>query len=186
MAPTEPYVIWNLTASQVIAIAAVVVGPIMAAAIALRVQHNQNDAFAEREKTARVHARTETTYVDVMDHAFRIRDYVLRTEPLVTFEGAPEPPAQLTDVEARRLSARISAFGSEEVLDKLMGALNEARHFSTEVDNLRLFRAAYADSRDQEEAQRVQRAFESIEPARKAVIEAIAELEDRVRTELAR
>jgi hypothetical protein len=140
MEPADPYVLWNLTAGNLIALAAVVFGPISAGIVALRVQSRQHAHERRRDQTAREQERMARTYVDVFEYVAKVEDWVDRTEPFMTTSTAPGPPDLPTDEELRRLRVQVTLFGSQAILDKLAELRKAAKLFEIDVGLYRVAR----------------------------------------------
>lgn len=89
------------------------------------VARGQREHERTEAREARRQSRYEQTYVDVLEHTFLIDDFVGRTHPMMTFDGAPGPPAFPDEQVMRRLNARTAVFGSQALLEKLR-ELNKA------------------------------------------------------------
>jgi hypothetical protein len=92
------------------AVAAVLLGSAVVSAPVTAVLGHWNELSRAREE--RRQERLAETYLDVVQTVITACDWVDRTHPLVTMEGAPGPPEIPTDDQQRLLRARLSAYGS--------------------------------------------------------------------------
>jgi len=109
----------TFTASDVIAVVAIVVGPLVGLITGLKLQERKATADLEIARRARVQANRAAHYVDMLEQLFRTQDYVDRTEPMMMMAGDPGPPAFPSDDEIRKLNARTAAFGSPPMQELL-------------------------------------------------------------------
>jgi hypothetical protein len=77
------------------------------------------EADAAETRRVRLHDARKAVYFEVLEHALRIEDAVERTERRITWTGEPGPPEWPTDVERRRLVARIGLHASAAMRAKL-------------------------------------------------------------------
>jgi len=91
------------------------------------------EAQAEEARAARLHEARKTVYVEVLEYGYLTLDTVERTEPFMSWEGAPGPPEWPSDDELRRQSARTAAFGSPQVRNKLLELKDAVRQFRSAV-----------------------------------------------------
>jgi hypothetical protein len=175
----------QFTASDVIALVAVIVGPIVGLLTGLRLHEAQAKSEGERVRLARVHSNRKETYVDVLEYVYRIRDYVERTEPIVSFEGDPKPPTLPTDEDMRRLRARLGAFGSKTVRDELAEVARLANSFLRAVEERKELREEAREERKPGRGPELTAAREKAEGLRNAVREAVEHLVEQANGELA-
>lgn len=107
-----------LSTDQLIAILALLVAIVSPGATWL-VAKGRNDHEAKQAAIARNQDRRETLYVDVLLYAGLVLDTVERIHPFMTYEGAPGPPEPPSEPERRLLYARLTAYGSVEIIREL-------------------------------------------------------------------
>jgi hypothetical protein len=90
-------------------------------------------AAADDARRARLFERRKDVYEDMLEYSYRIEDTVARTEPEVSWEGMPGPPEWPAEDEARRQSARIAAWGSTELREKLKAQRKALQEFQGAV-----------------------------------------------------
>jgi hypothetical protein len=128
------------------------------------------DSAADEARKARLFERRKDVYEEVLEYAYRTEDSVDRTEPLVTWKGAPGPPAWPTEDEVRRQNARTAAWGSKELLGKLIELKQATQEFQGAVFVLMSNRAAEMESGD--DVKKVWTTRETV----KALVEDVIEL----------
>ncbi|MGO9179172.1 MAG: hypothetical protein ACLQHS_07850 [Candidatus Limnocylindrales bacterium] len=171
------------TASDVIAIVAIIVGPVIGLITGLRLQGAQAKSDREKSRIERVQANRAATYVDLLEHVYRTQDYVTRTLPFVSFTGDPGPPDFPPDDVMRRLNARVAAFGSPDVLGRLEALFRFATEFSSAVFVLNMYRNAPPGGLPSGQQAADER--RELEAKRKAFLDAAKDLRDAVNRELA-
>jgi len=91
------------------------------------------DRASRDAREARLFERRKDVYEEVLEYVYRTEDTVDRTEPLFTWAGAPGPPAWPTEDEVRRQNARTAAWGSPELLGKLLALKTAVQEFQGAV-----------------------------------------------------
>jgi hypothetical protein len=132
---------WIALAGLAVAAMGIIVGPIIGYWTARAIQDRKAASDAEQARRSRVQANRETTYVDLLGYVIRTAQGVERTEPFISYDGAPGPPDPLPDEEVRALEARVRAFGSPDVLSAL-------RRFNDGARDFHLAAASFKDTRD--------------------------------------
>jgi len=174
----------TFTASDVIALAAIIVGPIVTLWAGLKIQERQTTNAAEMARRARIQANRQETYVDILEQTFRIQDLVDRTAPTFKMSGDPDPPPPMPDDALRRLNARTAAFGSRDMLDSLKAYMGLVREWSAAawmLENMRTTGAALTQSPS---AKNLVDYWRELEEKRTAVRAAFAELSELANREL--
>ncbi len=173
----------QFTASDIIVIVAILVGPVGVLLTGLRLQGAQAKADLEKARIERVQANRTATYVEVMEHAYRTLDFVTRTLPFLSWAGAPGPPEFPPDDEIRSLNARVAAFGSPDVLTRLEGLYRLANEFTGAVF---VFQSnERAGTLGPENANRNREGRLDVEAKRNAFLEASKGLREAINRELA-
>lgn len=173
----------NFTAAEIIAIVAIVVGPVVGLITGLRLQGAQTKADLEKARIERVQRNRTATYVDVMEHVYRTLDFVTRTLPIMSWAGAPGPPEFPADDDIRSLNARVAAFGSPEVLARLEALYRLANEFTGAVFVFQSYEQG--GTLGPENAIRNRDARLDVETQRKAFLEASKGLREAINRELA-
>ena len=169
------------------ALAAAIGGPVVGLAgvlfgwLTAREQREHGERLArgqqEHERTlardARLHDQVREAYEELLVLVYVVEDIISRTNPVIG--PAPDPPAMPPESELRRVSARISVVGSEEVVDGVAALWAAQRHFWATSQTLDMLRAQRADPGE---------AWERVEEARTAFRDRRRELEATVRAEV--
>jgi hypothetical protein len=153
-------------------------------------------AAGEEARAARLFEARRSVYVDVMEYVYLIEDFVIRTEPLMTFEGDPGPPAFPPEEEQRRQSAAIAAFGSPAMRDRLRDFKEAGRQFQFAVwafhdEQARLkheydLRRVQQRESDPEPVDNERNYREDVRQKRQAVNDLVLDIIELVNAELAR
>lgn len=144
-----------LTATEALALAGIVLSALLGYLgyrTAADARQDAKELAAEGRKSAADEARIarqfdsrRKVYVDVMDYVYRLDTYIARTEPILTFDGAPQPPTFPPEEDARHQSAEIASFGSPDMLKLLNAYRDAANAFQSAVFVLRSQRQAYGE-----------------------------------------
>lgn len=171
------------TASDIIAIVAIVFGSAGGLVTGLWLQEARHRGDLAKARIERVQANRTATYVDVMEHAYRTLDFVTRTLPFMSWAGAPGPPEFPSDDAIRSLNARVAAFGSPDVLARLEALYRLANEFTGAVF---VFQSdERAGTLGPENANRNRDARLDVEAKRKAFLDASQGLREAINRELA-
>lgn len=109
------------SASDVIALTAVIVGPLVGyrgAVLAYRSAAEGRQAQAEAARTARMHDDRAAAYLDLVQQLYRTTDYINRVGGLFV-EGGTVLPTFLDDDAGRRLISQVGLVGSQQVRGKV-------------------------------------------------------------------
>jgi hypothetical protein len=96
--------------------------------------HTHEEALRRHE---RVHDHRAALYVELLATVLRGNESMERTEPMMTWEGAPGPPEPLSMDEQRLLTAKVDAYASSEVIELLGQWRTNLRDFERTVFELR-------------------------------------------------
>jgi hypothetical protein len=176
----------NITASDVIAVIAILAGIVTTSVVAL-IGHFDRKGDHDHERTlareARLQVRRERAYRDMLVMALRIQNVVDQTGRL--FERVP-PPERIPDPtidQQEAMTAAVTLFGSGEVVGLLGAVVGATRAFHLAVQNLSdVKRIARPGVEDVGELHKVR---EDLDARRAAFHAAVAELERVAREELA-
>jgi hypothetical protein len=80
------------------------------------------------------------TYLDLLRALLIVRERVALTEPIITWEGMPEPPEPPPDDEWRDLRARVIALAAESVNEATNDLGDKVRDFHSSVIGYRITR----------------------------------------------
>ena len=108
---------------EVVAVALALLGSSVIAAV---VSHRGDLARAREERRQ---VRLAKTYFEVIDLALRVSAWVERTRPTMSRADDPEPPALPSEDDQRKVIARISAFGSPQMLEAFKAVAAAQRAF---------------------------------------------------------
>jgi hypothetical protein len=125
----------------------------------------------------RIYASRSKVYEDLLVYLHRNMLVVLRTHPVVGPQ--PPPPKSPSDDELLRLQARVAAFGSREVLDRLAKFGNDLSSFHAQASLYQRFRDG------QEDPKTTARTGERMQEARERAQQALPPIEQLIRDELA-
>jgi hypothetical protein len=120
--------------------------------------HERILAEAQREHEERLrrgerqYEDKKETYLDLLRASIVTAQIVHLTEPLLTWEGMPAPPEQLSPEAWRDLLTRVDAFGSSAVVEAAEAFDQKAREFNSAVLGYRLARDSADPSSDLEGA----------------------------------
>jgi len=128
-------------------------------------------------RAARLFERRKDVYEEVLDYVYRTEDTVDRTEPLITWPAAPGPPSWPSEDEVRRQNARTAAWGSAELLERLLALKSASQEFQGAVLSLGSKREV-----GMEKAEDVK----DVQGKREAVKSRVKELIDLVNAELSK
>jgi hypothetical protein len=145
-------------------------------AASLARQTREDEAAAARE--SRLWDQRKAVYVEVCEYAYRLEDFVTRTEPIFTMQGQSTAPEFPTEEELRAQSARAAAWGSPALLAKLMELKQAAQKFQSHVWLLRFEREGMHPAGNQIEQMTV------VDEARMAVKALVKEVIDLAGREL--
>lgn len=90
-------------------------------------------AAATAAREARLLDQRKDVYEEILEYAYRTEDTVDRTEPLITWAGAPGPPAWPSEDEVRRQNARTATWGSPLMRAKLLELKGAVQAFQGSV-----------------------------------------------------
>ncbi len=133
------------------------------------------DATVGEARASRLFAERRVAYAPVLGYVYTVSDYVDRTAPFLTFDGAPGPPAFPSDDELRRLNATAALWCTAELLDVLMRLRDAAGKFQGEVMSLDLAHRADINTAEH---------WAQTQAAREAVRALVREAGDRARADL--
>jgi hypothetical protein len=167
---------WIALVGLAVAALGIIVGPLIGYRTAQAIQDRKAASDAELARRSRVQSNREATYVDVLEYAIRTAQGVERTEPIMSYEGAPGPPDPLPDTELRALEARVRAFGSSDVRGALKRFGEAAQAFHIAAADLTATRASALRGQGPD---RVPAAWKEADEARKRFrleVDALSEL----------
>ena len=127
-------------------------------------------------RNERKQSRKAATYVDVLATLMRQQDLIGQTEPGLVIEGRPLPDVTpVSDNELRLLSARVTAYGSQDVKKRLEALAAVGRSFFA---NVYVFRdlGPMGPGLPPDARQEVARALEGIEGKRTEYADIIKDL----------
>jgi hypothetical protein len=128
-------------------------------------------------RAARLFDRRKDVYEEILEYAYRVEDGVRRTEPALTWMGMPGPPDWPSEDEVRQQNARSAAWGSPELIAKLIDLKKATQEFQGAVFILRTNRDAGVATVDE---------MTDVETKRETVTALVDDIQKAVNEELAR
>jgi hypothetical protein len=109
-----------------------------AATLALADAQHQHDRTMRRGE--RFFEKRGHVYESLLTMLYLAVERFALTEPMLTFEGQPEPPEPPSDDEWRTMQVRLAAYGSPEVADAFDRFVSKGHGFNAAVVTLRITR----------------------------------------------
>jgi hypothetical protein len=103
---------------------------------------------AQLQRSARLYESRRDAYFTLLRVFLVLVERVQRTEPIMTWEGMPQPPEAPPDEELRHLQARVGTFGSPKVSEAAEEFLSEQRSFYEAASNYRAERERRTENFD--------------------------------------
>lgn len=188
----------TFTASDVIAVIAIVAGIVTTSVVALighfdRKGDHEHDRTLAREgheheralaREARLQERRESAYRDMLNIAFRIQHVVAQTMPVLELVPAPPRASLPTADEQRKTGTRVALFGSPAVVALYRTLMTQTREFSDAVLYVNLLHPD-PSMPPIGDAGLLKKAYEDVQNRKVALNAAVDELEQVAREELA-